>query len=82
MKISKSTIIRTLILLLVIVNMILRQFGVDPLNISDNEIATVVELIIELLAIVASWWYNNSFSENALKAQQFLEELRRDEYNV
>lgn len=82
MKISKSTIIRTLILLLVIINMVLRYFGIDPLNISDNEIATAVELIIELLAIIAAWWYNNSFGQNALKAQKFLEELKEEESNV
>lgn len=82
MKISKSTIIRTLILLLVIINMVLRYFGIDPLNISDNEIAIAVELIIELLAIIAAWWYNNSFSQNALKAQKFLEELKEEESNV
>lgn len=82
MKISKSTIIRTLILLLVIINMVLRYFGIDPLNISENEIATAVELIIELLAIIAAWWYNNSFSHNALKAQKFLQELKEEESNV
>lgn len=82
MKISKSTIIRTLILLLVIINMVLRCFGIDPLNISDNEIAIAVELIIELLAIIAAWWYNNSFSQNALKAQKYLEQLREEESDV
>lgn len=82
MKISKSTIIRTLTLLVVIINMVLRQFDIEPLNISKNEIVAMVELLIEISVIVAVWWYNNSFTQNALKAQKYLEQLREEESDV
>lgn len=82
MKISKSTIIRTLTLLVVIINMVLRQFDIDPLNISENEIVAMVELLIEILVIAAAWWYNNSFTQNALKAQKYIEQLREEESDV
>ena len=82
MKISKSTIIRTLTLLVVIINMALRQFGIHPLDVSENEIAAMVELLIQILVIAAAWWYNNNFTQKALKAQQYLEQLREEESDV
>lgn len=78
MKVSKSTIIRTIVLALVLINMILKAFGVDPLGISESQVASAVELIIEVGSIVAAWWYNNSYSKNALKAQEYLEKLREE----
>ncbi|MBQ2746430.1 MAG: holin [Clostridia bacterium] len=82
MKISKSTILRTALLLLVIINLILKKLGLNPLNISENEIAQFIELALEIAVIIAGWWYNNSFSKNALKAQNFLQELRKEKNDV
>lgn len=82
MKIEKGTIVRTFSLLLVFVNLVLRNLGYDPLHISQNEIAMFVECGIEGAVIFVSWWYNNSFSKNALKAQAFLNELRKEDKNV
>lgn len=82
MKISKATILRSILILLVIVNLILKKLGFDPLNISENEVAQFLELAIEIGTIIAGWWYNNSFSKTALKAQKYLQELRKEESNV
>ncbi len=82
MKISKTTIFRTALIFLVIINLILRKLGFDPLQISQNEIAEFLELIVEIASIIAAWWYNNSFSQNALKAQNYLQELRKDKIDV
>ncbi len=82
MKISKSTVIRSLALLLTVINIIIRRLGFDPFNIDDSELASAVELLIEIAAIISSWWYNNSFSKTALKAQEFLKDLREEGHNV
>ncbi len=82
MKISKSTIFRSILIFLVVINLILKKAGIDPLQISDNELAQFLELIIEISAIIASWWYNNSFSKTALKAQNYLQELRKEKLDV
>ena len=82
MKISKTTIFRTALIFLVIINLILRKLGFHPLQISQNEIAEFLELIVEIASIIAAWWYNNSFSQNALKAQNYLQELRKDKIDV
>lgn len=82
MKISKATIVRTMVLFIVLINIILRAFGIHPIDISENDIATVIELSIEILAIVCAWWYNNSFTERARKADEFFKSLKDGEDNV
>ena len=43
MNISKGTIIRTIMLVIVIINMILTHCGYDIINVSESEILTAVE---------------------------------------
>lgn len=79
MKISKGTIVRTVMLVIVIINLVLKQLGHDLINVSESEILSVVEMIIELAVIVVSFWKNNSYSKNAIKADEFLKNLREME---
>lgn len=79
MKISKSTIVRTIMTFLVLLNFLLERCGVDVLPTDENVILMFVETAIEISVILASWWYNNSFSPDALKAQKYLEDLRESE---
>jgi len=76
MKISKGTIIRTIMLIIVIVNMILQHFGLDLIKVNENEIASLVEMVIELAVILVTFWKNNSFTDNAIKADEFLKTLK------
>ena len=76
MRVTKGTIIRTIMLALVIVNMILKKLGFDVLNIEEDTVTAFVSSLIEIAIIVVSFWKNNSFSENALKADEYLRELR------
>lgn len=81
MKISKGTIVRTIMLIIVIINLVLKQLGHDLINVSESEILTAVEMIIELAVIVVSFWKNNSYSEKAIKADEFLAVLKSDGEN-
>lgn len=74
---KKATIIRSICLLIVLINFVLRSTGHDVLNIDESQIAETVEMIISIAVIVLSWWKNNSFTENAQKADEYLEELRK-----
>lgn len=76
MKISKGTIVRTIMVVLVIVNVVLKQFGVDAINVSESEILSFVEALIEVATIVVAFWKNNSFTKNAIKADEFLKTLK------
>lgn len=76
MKISKGTIVRTIMVVLVIVNVVLKQFGIDAINVSESEILSFVEALIEVATIVVAFWKNNSFTQNAIKADEFLKTLK------
>lgn len=76
MNISKSTIIRTVLMLLVIVNFVLERCGVDIIPADENTVTMWVEFGIEIAVILVGFWKNNSYSPNAIKADKFLAELR------
>ena len=79
MKISKGTIVRTIMLIIVIINMILQHFGLDIINVDESQVLNFVEIVIELAVIIVSFWKNNSFTDNAIKADEFLQQLRESE---
>lgn len=79
MKISKSTIVRTILIVLVIINFFLEKLGVDLIPTDESTILMWVEWLIEVAVIVVGFWKNNSYSEKAIKADEFLNTLRESE---
>ncbi len=79
MKITKGTITRSILLFVVVLNMLLKKMGYTPLNITEGSVAYFVETAIEILVIAISFWKNNSFSKNAIRADEFLKALREGE---
>lgn len=79
MRISKGTIVRSIALLLVVVNIILKHFNIDVINVSESEILTLVETLIEVAVIIVGFWKNNSYTEKAIKADEFLKTLRESD---
>ena len=77
--IKKSTIVRTILLLIVLINLVLKAFGVNLIPIDENMIYNIVELLIEVAVIIVAFWKNNSFSKKAIKADEFLQNLRESE---
>ena len=78
MKISKGTLIRTIILALALINQVLAMLGISPLNIADDDISTVISTAWTIVAAVLAWWKNNSFTDAAIKADDFMHELKGD----
>lgn len=77
MKIKKETIIRTVILAVALINQILTLFGYSILPISNDQITEIISLVFTIGASVWAWWKNNSFTPEALKADEVLAELRQ-----
>ncbi len=75
MKITKGTIVRTIMLFLVLINLILKQTGRPILEIEEGTVASFVETVVELGTIIVAWWENNSFTQNARKADEYLNKL-------
>ena len=82
MKICKWTIVRTIMTALVALNLLLKAIGIEVINIGESEVVSVVEALIEVGAIICSWWYNNSFSEEAKRADAFFKTLKESGKNV
>ncbi|MBP3446206.1 MAG: phage holin [Clostridia bacterium] len=77
--ISKETIIRTIILVVSLVNMALTYFGKNPLPFAEEEIYGFFSMLFTAVASIWAWWKNNSFSKNAIKADEFLKKLKNGE---
>lgn len=76
MKISKATIIRTICLVIAIVNIILEMRGYSIIPIDNELVSETVSIIFLIGSAVASWWKNNSFTENAIQADKYLKYLK------
>lgn len=79
MRVTKSTIIRTILVIVAILNFALERFGVDVIPVSESWLLMALETTIEIAIVVVGFWKNNSYTEKAIKADEFLRELRESE---
>ena len=82
MKISKWTIVRTVMMAIVVLNLILKALGLSVINVEENTVLSVIEALIEIGCIISAWWYNNSFTEKARRADAFFKSLKEEEANA
>ena len=73
---KKSTIARTVVLVLALVNQLLVMFGINPLPFSDEGIYEAVTALLTVGASMWAWWKNNSFTKAAQEADRYLAQLR------
>ncbi len=74
MSVTTGTIARTIILALALVNQILTATGHGIINISDDDVNTLISTIFTVVSAVVAWWKNNSFTQSALKADEVMRE--------
>lgn len=74
LNVTAGTIARTIILALALVNQILTATGHGIINISDDDVNTLISTIFTVVSAVAAWWKNNSFTQSALKADEVMRE--------
>ena len=77
--IKKDTIIRTIVLVIALVNQALTIAGKNPLPFEDEEITEFLSYIFTVAASLWAWWKNNSLSKNAIKADEYLAGLKQEE---
>ena len=78
MKISKGTIIRTIALAVVLLNLLLKALGKPLIEFDEGSALIWLEYIIEVAVIAVTFWKNNSFSAAAIKADEFLKQLKEE----
>lgn len=77
--IKKDTIIRTIVLLIALINQVLTVFNLNPLPFSNEEIYTFVSTVLMVVASIWAWWKNNSITKNAIKADEYLKTLKEEQ---
>lgn len=75
-KVSKETLVRTVVLVIALANSFLTMFGKNPLPFSENEIYQAISAICTVAATIWAWWKNNSFTQPAIKADEYMKELK------
>lgn len=77
MKVKTETIIRTIVLILALANQVLAIYGKEKIPITEDEVYQLVTLIVTIGSAIWAWWKNNSFTQPAIKADEYMEKLRQ-----
>ena len=76
-KISAATLARTAVLLLALTNQLLSAMGKPVLPIESTTVEQLVTAGITTAAALISWWKNNSFTPEAIEADDFMTRLKQ-----
>lgn len=79
--IETGTIVRTVVLIIALINMVLTSFGKNPLPFSDDEVYSGVSAVVTVVAALVAWWKNNSFTLKAIEADDILK-IKKAEGNT
>lgn len=77
----KETLIRTVILILALVNQFLMLKGHSILPIEETEVNELISVAWTVVSALVAWWKNNSFTPEAIEADKYLRELREGTQN-
>lgn len=73
---KKETIIRVVVLIILLINQILIITGVTDFVVEENEVYEIVSTIATTIMSLWTMWKNNSFTKNAIKADEYLKQLK------
>nr|DAO09693.1 MAG TPA: holin [Caudoviricetes sp.] len=74
--ITAGTIARTACLLLALTNQLLSACGKPILPIESETVEQIVTTGITTVAALVSWWENNSFTQEAIRADELLDQMQ------
>lgn len=75
--VKTDTIVRTVCLVLALVNQLLSNAGHAVLPIADAQVETLVTTVITVCASLWAWWKNNSFTQAALEGDAVKDAIKR-----
>ena len=76
MNVKIDTIARTIVLFIALANQVLVIAGKEAFPVAEDQIYQVVTLVITIGASLWAWWKNNSFTKNAIEADNVLSQLK------
>lgn len=75
--VKTDTIIRTVLLVLALINQALTITGRAVLPVSDEQVAELLSLAMTVGASLWAWWKNNSFTQAALEGDAVKDAIKR-----
>lgn len=72
----QQAIVRLIVLVILLINQTLIVYGWNPLPFSEEEIYEGISSVAMVLMAIYTWWKNNNVTEEAQKAQEYLDELK------
>lgn len=75
--IKVDTIIRTICLILALINQLLSNAGHAVLPIADEQVETLVTTVITVGVSLWNWWKNNSFTQAALAGDELKDAIKK-----
>ena len=76
-KISAATLARTAVLLLALTNQVLSAMGKPVLPIESGTLEQLISTGFTTVSALVNWWFNNSFTKDAIQADAEFERLRK-----
>ena len=74
-----DTIARTIVLFIALANQVLAIAGKEIFPVTEDQVYQIVTLIVTVGASVWAWWKNNSFTQNAIEADNVLAQLKSNQ---
>ena len=76
-KISASTLARTAALALALTNQVLSALGKPVLPIESGTLEQLISTGFTTVSALVNWWYNNSFTPEAIEADAFMARMKK-----
>ena len=75
--VSAATIARTAVLALALINQILNALGKPVLPIESGTLEQLISTGFTTVSALVNWWFNNSFTKEAIQADAEFERLKK-----
>jgi SPP1 family holin len=75
--VSRETVIRTVVLMITLINWLLAITGKKPMPFVEDDVYTGLTITSTLVATIWAGWKNNSFTKLAIEADFYLKDLRK-----
>lgn len=75
--VSAATLARTAVLALALINQILSAAGKPVLPIESAQLEQLISTGFTTVSALVNWWFNNSFTKEALQADAEFERLKK-----
>lgn len=75
--VSGATIARTAVLALALINQVLSSLGKPVLPIESSTLEQLISTGFTAVSALASWWFNNSFTQAALAGDEEYERAKK-----